>query len=87
MEEENEAPGPDGIINERRSARAIKRNYASTMSEEEEFNNEPVMERESRRIFVPEIDQILWRKFEDTTTTYLVKYKDRSYLHTEWLTE
>lgn len=55
------------------------------MSEEEEFNNEPIMERESRRIFVPEIDQILWRKLEENT--YLVKYKDRSYLHTEWLAE
>lgn len=59
------------------------------MSEEEDLMNEPVAEGECRRIFVPEIDQILWRKIDEEsgTTIYLVKYKDRSYLHTEWLNE
>ncbi|CAD8066277.1 unnamed protein product [Paramecium sonneborni] len=89
MEVENYLQEQNGISNERRSARAIKRNYAATMSEEEESMNEPTLESESRRIFVPEIDQILWRKTDQHTGTlqYLVKYKDRSYFHTEWLDE
>lgn len=37
------------------------------MSEEEESMNEPTLESESRRIFVPEIDQILWRKTDQHT--------------------
>ncbi|CAK79787.1 unnamed protein product (macronuclear) [Paramecium tetraurelia] len=77
MEEENYREEQNGISNERRSARAIKRNYAATMSEEEESMNEPTLESESRRIFVPEIDQILWRKTDQHTgdLQYLVKYK------------
>lgn len=39
------------------------------MSEEEDLINEPVVEGECRRIFVPEIDQILWRKIDEETNT------------------
>lgn len=42
-------------------------------------------------VFNPEIDQLLWRrdKFEDDTrkTEYLVKFKEYSYLHCEWMDE
>lgn len=42
-------------------------------------------------VFFPELDQILWkREKEDApegTMEYLVKYKDYSYLHLEWISE
>lgn len=42
-------------------------------------------------IFFPEIDLILWRRQKETGQPgefeYLVKYKDYSYLHCEWLEE
>lgn len=43
-------------------------------------------------VFHPEIDQILWKKektLDDGTTTmeYLIKFKDYSYLHCEWMDE
>ncbi|CAD8164733.1 unnamed protein product [Paramecium pentaurelia] len=89
MEEEYYVQEQNVIANERRSARAIKKNYAATMSDEEEPINQPVEETEVKRIFVPEIDQILWRKIDQNTAQiqFLVKYKNRSYLHTEWLNE
>ena len=40
-------------------------------------------------IFNIEIAQILWRRKRENSEVeeYLVKYKGRSYLHTQWLTE
>ncbi|CAD8088106.1 unnamed protein product [Paramecium sonneborni] len=89
MNEENYQQEQIEIGNERRSARVIKKNYISTQSEEEESVNEPVIETEVKRIFIPEIDQILWRKIDQDTAQiqYLIKFKNRSYLHTEWLDE
>lgn len=37
------------------------------MSDEEEPINEQVEETEVIRIFIPEIDQILWRKIDQNT--------------------
>lgn len=39
-------------------------------------------------MFSPNIDTILWkRQLEGHPVEYLVKYKNRSYLHLEWLAE
>lgn len=42
-------------------------------------------------VFYPDIDQILWRKEIEVDGVkklqYLIKYKDYSYLHVEWLDE
>jgi hypothetical protein len=38
-------------------------------------------------VFSPNIDVILWkREREDNMVEYLVKYKNTSYLHLDWLT-
>ena len=51
-------------------------------------------EEEITGIFAPAIDIILWRRTSketnekgDTQFEYLVKYKDYSYLHLDWLKE
>ena len=39
-------------------------------------------------IFSPQIESLLWRRIsEKGTNEFLVKYKDFSYLHVEWLEE
>lgn len=42
-------------------------------------------------VFFPELDQILWKREKEGapegTYEYLVKYKDYSYLHLEWISE
>lgn len=56
-------------------------------------NQEDLYQQEPGGIFFPEIDQILWRKNDAPPESaqpafkYLVKYKDYSYLHCEWLDE
>ena len=67
------------------------------LEEEEPITEETVLVEEPTGIFYPEIDLILWRRPKNTEVTpapgakvpmeYLVKYKDYSYLHVEWLEE
>ncbi len=52
---------------------------------------EEAYEEQYTGVFNPEIDQILWRreKFENNIrkTECLIKYKEYSYLHCEWMDE
>lgn len=67
------------------------------LEEEEPLPEDTVLVEEPTGIFYPEIDLILWRRPKPTDVTplpgakvpmeYLVKYKDYSYLHAEWLEE
>ncbi|KAM3144240.1 hypothetical protein pb186bvf_003702 [Paramecium bursaria] len=67
-----------------RLARQKIQNYA--LQEGAEEVEAPQVE-EKRRIFKPTIDQLLYRRVEQEKVEYLVKYRDRSYLHTEWMSE
>jgi hypothetical protein len=66
------------------------------MEDENEDNEEKEEEEEEIQfqetgVFYPDLDQILWRREvkvqESIYYQYLVKYKDYSYLHLEWISE
>ncbi|KAL4510059.1 hypothetical protein ABPG72_010252 [Tetrahymena utriculariae] len=57
---------------------------AQAMENDENAGSEP------GGIFYPEIDQILWKRLKkgsESEYEYLIKYKEYSYLHCEWLEE
>ena len=63
-----------------------------TIEDPDNPNPEDYYQEEHTGIFNPEIDQILWKrekiKEDDTRTLeYLVKYKEYSYLHCDWIEE
>ena len=73
----------DEELEERQAQQALNDAHLNADGEgDDEFVNEI-------GVFFPDLDQILWRREKENhpgVYEYLVKYKDYSYLHLEWIT-